>query len=34
MEPNGGNLEYVGENEKDDDITSLSHENRATMNFG
>jgi hypothetical protein len=32
VEPNGGNLKYVGENEEDDDITSLSHE--ATMNFG
>ncbi len=31
VEPSGGNLKYVRENEEDDDITSLSH--GATMNF-
>jgi len=34
VELNGGNLEYVGENEEDDDIVGLSHEDEATMNFG
>jgi hypothetical protein len=34
VELNGGNLEYVGENEEDDDIVGLSHEDGATMNFG